>query len=183
LVDRQALVDAGLLGYGSRANYQVMLRVDRAKVASLGKALTEAFKDRFINVRTFRSTENDLGEDLARAENYLSLVGLVILVLGGIGVSSVTRVFIEQKLKSIAILKCVGATTRHVLGIYMTEILALGLAGSLLGVLLAAVTLTALPAFVPATGPTGTPLQYGLTTSAVAQGLAVGLLVALLFAI
>ena len=120
LVDRQALVEAGLLGFGSRANYQVMLRVDEAKVAALGKALTEAFKDRFINVRTFRSTENDLGEDLARAENYLSLVGLVILVLGGIGVSSVTRVFVEQKLKSIAILKCVGAATRHVLGIYMT---------------------------------------------------------------
>jgi putative ABC transport system permease protein len=70
-----------------------------------------------------------------------------------------------------------------VLGIYMTEIVALGLAGSLLGVLLAGATLKALPAFVPATGPTGTPLQYGLTASAVAQGLAVGLLVAVLFAI
>ena len=111
----------------------------RAAREALGKSLKDAFKNRFITVRTFRSTENDLGEDLARAENYLSLVGLVILVLGGIGVSSVTRVFIEQKLKSIAILKCVGATTRHVLGIYMTEILALGLAGSLLGVLLAGV--------------------------------------------
>jgi len=183
LVDRDALAGAGLLGFGSRANHQVMLKVDEPRVEALGKSLKDAFKNRFVTVRTFRSTENDLGEDLARAENYLSLVGLVILVLGGIGVSSVTRVFIEQKLKSIAILKCVGATTRHVLGIYMTEILALGLAGSLLGVLLAGATLTALPAFVPATGPTGTPLQYGLTASAVAQGLAVGMLVALLFAI
>jgi putative ABC transport system permease protein len=183
LVDRDALADAGLLGFGSRANHQMMLTVDEPRVEALGKRLKDAFKNRFITVRTFRSTENDLGEDLERAENYLSLVGLVILVLGGIGVSSVTRVFIEQKLKSIAILKCVGATTRHVLGIYMTEILALGLAGSLLGVLLAGVTLVALPAFVPATGLTGTPLQYGLTASAVAQGLAVGLLVALLFAI
>ena len=183
LVDRDALAGAGLLGFGSRANHQVMLKVDEARVEPLGKSLKDAFKNRFVTVRTFRSTENDLGEDLQRAENYLSLVGLVILVLGGIGVSSVTRVFIEQKLKSIAILKCVGATTRHVLGIYMTEILALGLAGSLLGVLLAGATLTALPAFVPATGPTGTPLQYGLTASAVGQGLAVGMLVALLFAI
>jgi putative ABC transport system permease protein len=183
LVDRDALAGAGLLGFGSRANHQVMLKVDEARVEPLGKSLKDAFKNRFVTVRTFRSTENDLGEDLQRAENYLSLVGLVILVLGGIGVSSVTRVFIEQKLKSIAILKCVGATTRHVLGIYMTEILTLGLAGSLLGVLLAGATLAALPAFVPATGPTGTPLQYGLTASAVGQGLAVGMLVALLFAI
>ena len=50
-----------------------------------------------------------------RAENYLSLVGFVILVLGGIGVWSVTRVFVRQKIQSVAILKCVGATTRQVL--------------------------------------------------------------------
>ena len=183
LADRDALGAAGLLGFGSRANHQVMVKVDEPGVEGLGRSLKDAFKDRFITVRTFRSTENDLGEDLARAENYLSLVGLVILVLGGIGVSSVTRVFIEQKLKSIAILKCVGATTRHVLGIYMTEIVALGLAGSLLGVALAGATLAALPAFVPTTGPTGVPLQYGLTRSSVVQGMLVGLLVAVLFAI
>ena len=183
LVDRQALMDAGLLGYGSRANYQVMLRVDEPRVVALGRTLTDAFKERFINVRTFRSTENDLGEDLARAENYLSLVGLVILVLGGIGVSSVTRVFVEQKLKSIAILKCVGATTRHVLGIYMTEIMSLGLAGSLFGVALAGGIIGALPAFVPATGPTGAPIHYTLTRTAMVQGVLVGLLVAVLFAL
>jgi putative ABC transport system permease protein len=183
LADREAVAASGLIGFGSRAGHQVMLKVDEPHVEALGRTLKESFKNRFITVRTFRSTENDLGEDLARAENYLSLVGLVILVLGGIGVSSVTRVFIDQKLKSIAILKCVGATTRHVLGIYMTEIVALGLAGSLLGVLLAALTLRAIPAFVPATGPTGQPLQYGLTASAVAQGVLVGLLVAILFAI
>ena len=183
LVDRQALRGAGLLRYGSRANYQVMLRVDEAKVAALGKALTEAFKDRFINVRTFRSTENDLGEDLARAENYLSLVGLVILVLGGIGVSSVTRVFVEQKLKSIAILKCVGAATRHVLGIYMTEIVALGLAGSLMGVALAARHRRGAAGIRADDGSDGAPIDYTLTRSAMTQGVLVGMLVAVLFAL
>ena len=58
-----------------------------------------------------------MGENLARAENYLSLVGLVVLILGGIGVSSVTRVFVQQKVRSIAILKCIGthvaADARH----------------------------------------------------------------------
>jgi putative ABC transport system permease protein len=71
-----------------------------------------------------------MGENLTRAENYLSLVGLVVLILGGIGVSSVTRVFVQQKLRSIAILKCVGATSREILAIYMTQVLLLGVAGS-----------------------------------------------------
>ena len=95
------------------------------------------FRSRFVNARSFRSTEDQIGEDLVRAENYLSLVGFVILVLGGIGVWSVTRVFVRQKIRSVAILKCVGATTRQVLAAYVLQVVFLGLAGSVLGVALA----------------------------------------------
>ena len=78
------------------------------------KGLRADFRNTFVTARSYRSTEDEIGQDLQRAENYLSLVGLVVVVLGGIGVSSVTRVFIDQKLKSIAVLKCVGA--RHLAG-------------------------------------------------------------------
>ncbi len=183
LVDREAFLGAGLLGFGARANYELMLRVDEPAVDAIGKQLRADFKDRFVNVRTFRSTEDDIGDDLARAENYLSLVGLVIVVLGGIGVSSVTQVFVEQKLKSIAILKCVGAATRQVLSIYLIEIGGLGLAGSLFGVGLAAVVIAILPRVVPASTPAGGDVHYALTTAAVAQGLIVGFLVSILFAL
>jgi putative ABC transport system permease protein len=61
-----------------------------------------------------------------------------VLILGGIGVSSVTRVFVQQKVRSIAILKCVGASSRTVLAVYLTQVLSLGLAGSAVGVALAA---------------------------------------------
>ena len=89
-----------------------MLRVDPARLDAYTRELRQAFRNEFVNVRSWKSTESDIGEDLERSENYLSLVGLVVLVLGGIGVSSVTRVFVEQKLKSIAVLKCVGAPHR-----------------------------------------------------------------------
>ena len=62
-------------------------------------------------MRSYRATEDQIGEDLERAENYLSLVGFIIVVLGGIGVWSVTRVFVRQKIRSVAILKCLGATS------------------------------------------------------------------------
>ncbi len=108
----------------------------------------EAFADEFVNVRWYRRTEDQMGENLTRAENYLSLVGLVVLILGGIGVSSVTRVFVQQKVRSIAILKCVGSSSTQMLAIYMAQMLLLGLAGSTLGVALAAAVLAAVPAFV-----------------------------------
>ena len=66
-----------------------------------------------------------------RAENYLSLVGFVMVVLGGIGVWSVTRVFVKQKIRSVAILKCLGATANQILATYVAQVLLLGIVGSL----------------------------------------------------
>ncbi len=160
-----------------------MLRVDPARLDAYTREIRQAFRNEFVNVRSWKSTESDIGEDLERSENYLSLVGLVVLVLGGIGVSSVTRVFVEQKLKSIAVLKCVGAHTAQILGVYMLQVLALGLAGSLLGVALARGALLAVTRYAASTSPTGEPLTYGLTWPAVGQGVLIGLLVALLFSI
>ena len=59
------------------------------------------------------------------AENYLSLVGFAIVVLGGIGVWSVTRVIVQQKIRSVAILKCLGASSGRVLAIYVLQVLVL----------------------------------------------------------
>ena len=134
----------------------------------------------FVNTRSYLALEDDIGEDLARAENYLSLVGFVIVVLGGIGVWSVTRVFVRQKIQSVAILKCLGATTVQVLATYVAQVAMLALAGSLVGVLLAEAAMWSIPASLAASFG---GVSYGLTASAILQGLAVGLLVSLLFAL
>ena len=56
------------------------------------------------------------------------------MILGGIAVSSVTRVFILQKIRSIAVLKCLGARSGQIIAVYILQVMTLGLAGSLLGV-------------------------------------------------
>src|SRR5438874_4741539 len=178
LIDYDDLRSTGLLSFGSRASYRILLKMDESGVAALDRALRKDFGSRFVSVSSFRSTEDQIGDDLQRAENYLSLVGFVILVLGGIGVWSVTRVFVRQKIKSIAILKCVGATTKQVLSAYVLQVVLLGLAGSALGVALARAGLAAIPASIAAS--LGTE-RTGLTASAVGQGVSVGILVSLLF--
>ncbi len=179
LVDYDDLRGTGLLTFGSRANYQIMVKMS-GDPQPLVRELRDQFRDQFVNVRSYRSTEDQIGDDLIRAENYLSLVGFVILVLGGIGVWSVTRVFVRQKIRSVAILKCLGATTRQVLAAYVLQVVLLGLAGSTLGVVLASVALASIPARIGAALGGG---QYGLTASAVWQGICVGLLVSLLFSL
>jgi putative ABC transport system permease protein len=180
LVDLEDLRKTPLLSFGSRANYQILLKMPESGVGPLVEDVRRDFRSRFVSARSFRSTEDQIGEDLLRAENYLSLVGFVILVLGGIGVWSVTRVFVRQKIRSVAILKCIGATTRQVLAAYVLQVVVLGLTGSALGVALARAGLAAIPASIGAAFGSS---RYALTASAVWQGVSVGLLVSLLFSL
>jgi putative ABC transport system permease protein len=182
LIDYADVPATGLLGFGGRVSRQLLLLMPRPGLVKAETNLRAATANEFVRGRGYWSTADRMGQNLMRAENYLSLVGLVVLILGGIGVSSVTRVFVQQKVRSIAILKCVGSTTARILAVYMTQVVVLGIAGSILGVAIAAGAIAALPHVV---GDTGGLLltDYGLTPAAVVQGLAIGLLVSMLFSL
>jgi len=180
-VDLEDLKTSGLLGFGSRATHRMLVKMPGRDTERLARDLRQAFRGRFVSVRTSRSAEDELGRELGRAENYLSLVGLIIVLLGGVGVWSVIRVFVQQKLRSVAVLKCVGGSTRQVLTVYVAQVVLMGLTGSAIGVILAAGAVAWLRPAVAAA--TGVEAGAGLTASAVAQGAGIGLLVALLFAL
>lgn len=181
-VDLADLEKTGLTGFGSRAAMQRLLKVPEPTFDKLMVDLRADLANDFARVRSYKATEDDIGEDFARAENYLSLVGLVIVILGGIGVSSVTRVFVQQKMKSIAVLKCVGARSAQLLAIYVAQVAILGLAGSALGIVLAALAMRAIPGLLAGVAP-GVEISYALTAPAVLQGLGIGILVSLLFSL
>lgn len=180
LIDLTDLRGTGLVAFGSRVNSQILLRVAEPAVDPLVRTLRTDLGDRFVTARSYRNAENRVGTNFDRAENYMSLVGLVIVILGGIGVWSVTRVFIQQKIKSIAILKCVGSNTRQILATYLLQTVLLGLAGSLFGVVLAWAGIAAIPSGITALVA---GVSYGLTASAVVQGVGIGVVVSLLFAV
>lgn len=180
LVDHADMARTGLLQFGSRARHAILAQVPEPAIEPLVSGLREDFRQQFINARSYRGTEDRMSDDLSRAENYLSLVGFVIVILGGIGVWSVTRVFVQQKLKAVAVLKCLGASTAQVLAVYLAQVMALGALGSALGLVLAWAALAALPAQLLA-GFGG--IVPSLTWSASLQGLSVGVLVSLLFSL
>ncbi len=180
-VDIEALRSTTIFGFGSRATHQVLLKVaDSSRTEALTDTLQESLAGDFVNVRSWETMEDRIGRNLETAENYLSLVGFAIVVLGGIGVWSVTRVLVQQKIRSVAVLKCLGASGASVLAVSLVQILGLAALGSLVGLALAALALTTIPASV--LEPLGVT-AVSVTTSAAAQGMAVGLLVSLLFAL
>jgi putative ABC transport system permease protein len=173
---------AGLIEFGARATHGWLFSTPEGQDDALVKALGREFRTtRLSALSSFRFVDSWLSRSLANVEGFLGLVGLAILILGGIGIASVTRVFVQQKLKTIAILKCLGGRNRRVLGAYLVQVAGLTLVGGLLGWALAWAILRIgaghvapyLPVdFTPAT-----------TWSAALQGLGVGLLVTLLFAL
>jgi len=179
-IDLAELRATSILTFGSRASFQWFARVQSDEVDALTADLRRDFRRSLVSVRSWRTVEDRLGRNLTLAENYLSLVGFSMVVLGGIGVWSVTRVFIQQKIRSVAVLKCVGASSATVLATYVVQVMGLAAAGSVLGVGIAAAGIAAIPAsVVTLAGVT----SIGVTWSAALQGMAVGVLVSLLFAL
>jgi putative ABC transport system permease protein len=179
-IDVEDLRATSLLGVGSRATYRIAVRVADGDVERIDRELDRAIPRQVGTVRNWRNLEDRLGRNLTIAENYLSLVGFAIVVLGGIGVWSVTRVVIQEKIRSVAILKCVGATSGQVLATYVLQVMGLAAGGCVLGVAIGAVGVAAIP--VSLLEPLGVT-ALSLTASAAVQGVAVGLLVSLLFAL
>lgn len=183
LVDYDAVRRAGVTAFGSRAEYSWLFRTpedgDRTLVREMDAAL-RPMKLR-LGLSTFRYVERWMTQSFANLEGFTGLVGISILVLGGIGVASVTRVFIQQKLDTVAILKCVGGRNAPVLGAYLLQSLMLAAAGTALGILLAAAVnvagTRALTQWSPIT------LTPGLTWRASLEGTSIALLVTMLFAL
>lgn len=174
VIDRADLAATGLITFGSRASYQRLLQVPNVPLDPIVKRLRGRLSNSFASVRSYHDTEARVRGQIEGAQHFLGLVGYVILVLGGIGVWSVTRVFLQQKRTSIAALKCLGASSGRILTIYVLQALVLGLAGSGLGLLIAGFGLLAVPSdAIVALGDT----RLGLTWPAALHALVLGTLV------
>lgn len=182
MISYEDAVAAGLTTFGSRARHRVLFKTKEGAMDKLVTQLRDEIKSQpGVVVRSFRFSQDRLTESLNQVEDYLSLIGLVILVLGGIGIFSVTRVFVQQKMKTIAILKTLGGRNARVLGAYLVQVMALGVVGSLFGLLLAQLLAWILPKYFVGILPTNVEIR--LTWQAALQGLSIGLLVSLLFSL
>jgi putative ABC transport system permease protein len=169
-----------LLRTGSRAQYAAYFRL--AEPAA-GSALAEQWRPRLrpagLRVESAEENREDLGDAIARLTNFLGLVALVALLLGGIGVASAVHVFLRQKLDTIAVLRCLGASANDVLAVYLLQAALMGLAGSGLGVVLGIALQQALPGVLEGFLPVD--VTVAMSWRSVAMGLFTGLWVALVF--
>jgi len=171
-----------LLVFGSRAEYAALLKLppgaDPNAVADAHRATLDAAH---VRTRTVQDTERSLTYDMQQLNRFLGVVALVALLLGGVGVASAIRAYIEEKRDPIAVLRVLGATSRQVLTVYLLETGVLGLAGAVAGAILGVVAQMALPRVLGSAVPVTVVPQ--LEPRAIGAGIAIGVWVAVIFAL
>jgi putative ABC transport system permease protein len=177
-VDKTAFETAGIVRNNSRVRRRILYRTSDDPT-DLVSRLREVLKGTTLTVGSYREAQENLSAQFARTENYLSLTGLLILVLGGIGVWNVARAFVEQKRRSVAILKCLGASGTRIIAVYLLQILTLGLVGSIFGVLLAQAALWLVE--FRFSGDLPEKMGYSVNAWTSVQGILLGVLISLLF--
>jgi len=186
LISREGLEASGLLAPGSRAGQRYLFKVPKPRsgaaisdkaVADLKARLEKLLPE--AQVIDYRETNPALTQGLDRATSLLSLMSLVALVLGAIGVAMAMRAHLQQRLDTIAIMKSLGARSGQVIKIYLLQTLLLGVAGGLLGVGLGVGVQLSFPYLLAKLIHVDTELHVQPNT--VFTGLAVGILTTLLF--
>ncbi len=173
-----------LVGRGSRVEHRLLVKMpettpprDLAALAAELKALAAGQ----YRVETYAEGQPQLRQGIRRAESFLGLIALLSLLAGGIGVAQTVRAWIESRVDSIAILKCLGLRPREALWLYLGETAAVGFAGSLAGIALGILVQYLLPSVLGPLAPAG--VIHPWQPWAFLRGLLLGTGVALVFSL
>ncbi|MBV8243090.1 MAG: FtsX-like permease family protein [Hyphomicrobiales bacterium] len=186
LVSETALRASGLLQPGSVVRWHYRLRLpDNDATDTVVRAVTAAAQAQLPEagweVRSRANASPSLERNVERFTQYLTLVGLTALLVGGVGVANAVKGHLDRRREVIATLKALGATGARVFGIYLTQVLMLAGLGALPGLAIGA----ALPFLIAWTFGTVLPLPIApaLHPGELALALVYGLLTAAAFAL
>jgi putative ABC transport system permease protein len=166
-----------------RWSYRVTLagNPDETAVESLIAGAKSTFPEAGWDVRSRMNAAPQFARQIDRFTQFLTLIGLTALMVGGVGVANATQGFVDRKRPDLATLKSLGATGGFVFALTLTEVMVLALAGSIIGLIAGSALPFVLTYFFGHLLPL--PLNTSLYGSELVRGLAYGLLTALAFSI
>jgi putative ABC transport system permease protein len=140
LVSREALTASGLVQTGSLVEHAYKIRLDEPSMrGALPARATAQFPNAGWSIRTADRAAPSLTENVERFSQFLTLVGLTALIVGGVGVANAVRAFLDAKRTTIATFKCLGAPAAIIAAVYLIQILMLAAIGIAIGLVIGAV--------------------------------------------
>lgn len=187
LLSDEALSRTGLVQLGSLTKQAYRIRLDAsgadkpARIAAIVETAKKDFPDAGWAMRKSANAAPSLSDNIDRFTQFLTLVGLTALIVGGVGIGNAVRAYLDGKRGTIATFKCLGAPSGLIILIYFIQILLVALIGIGIGLLLgAAAPAIALP-YLAAMLPVD--VQFHLYPAALALAAGFGLLTTVTFSI
>lgn len=184
LIGRAGLVATNLIQPGSLNRWSYRLQIPDADDGALERraaAIVKAAPEAGWEMRSRGNADPRFAKSVERFTQFLTLVGLTALIVGGVGVANAVAAFVERKRGSIATLKSVGAPGGQVVALYLTQVMLIAGLGTLIGLAIGAGLPFGLEALFRDALPL--PLDPTIAPGELALAAAYGLLTALAFAI
>ncbi|MFY9242583.1 MAG: FtsX-like permease family protein [Polaribacter sp.] len=181
LIPYQYLEKTELLQLGSRTEYQYFFEAPEMDLELLETKIDPILDDENADLDTHTSTSRNLGRRYDNVGRFLNLVAFIALLLGCIGIASSVHIYIKEKLKNVAVLKCLGASRKQSFLIYLIQIIGIGLLGGIIGAAIGTGLQFAFPyilqEFLPFT------VDVSISFSPIFMGIVLGVLMSVLFAL
>jgi len=178
----QYMEETGLAKTGSRIEYTYYYKyAEGTDVTKMVDKLKPRLENEDLNYETVESRKENTGRFFNDLTRFLALVGFIALLLGCVGVASAINVYVREKISSVAIMRCLGATATDAFLIYLIQIVGIGLIGSVIGAALGSFIQNVLPLvlkdFLPLT------INTVISWRAIGQGVVLGVVISFLFAL
>jgi putative ABC transport system permease protein len=170
-----------LLKLGSRKEYQYFFKAPETDLKALSKKLTPILDIENADLNTHISTSERLGKRYDNVSRFLNLVAFIALLLGCIGIASSVHIYIKEKLKNVAVLKCLGASRKQSFLIYLIQIISIGLVGGIIGSAIGTAIQYSFPYILKDFLPFS--VEVILSLQPIIMGVALGVLMSVLFAL
>lgn len=170
-----------LVQRGSRIEYTYFFRFDQpTDIDKLLEDNEKMLQAERVDAETVEDRKRSIGEALGNFTTFLNLVAFVALLLGCIGVASAVHIYIKEKVTTVAILRCLGASGRQAFLIYLIQVSIMGLLGTLLGVLAGSLLQLVIPLVMEDFLPVEN-ISTDVSWKAIVQGLLTGVGISILF--
>jgi putative ABC transport system permease protein len=182
LIPFRFIEETELIQLGSRKEYQYFfVAPPTMDLALLDKKIDPILDDENADLDTHTSTSARLGRRYDNVSRFLNLAAFIALLLGCIGIASSVHIYIKEKLKNVAVLKCLGATRKQTFLIYLLQIFGIGLIGGILGSTIGIGLQYAFPYILQEFLPFD--VQISISATPIVMGITLGVLMSVLFAL
>jgi putative ABC transport system permease protein len=139
LIGAASLAATKLVQPGSLVTHEWRLAIPHGVDAQASiAALRHDFPDTGWRIRDAHDAASGLDEAVQQTSLFLTLVGLSALLVGGIGVATGVRAWLEGRARTIATMRCLGAPARLVFAVFFLQVFILCAAGILAGLAIGA---------------------------------------------